>query len=164
MERRGEGQEVWLELDLVRGTPPHTKAVLEATSKPAFLEHALDQSNRNVDALTPAPVHRYLMQRWTSILHQTISTTGRVRGRLGVIDVWIKVQVSRKPCFHTGWAVPLDNGNTTDEAQWIWLALTTQQLGINSHLRLYSCPLLSTLWHTWHWQFSIAICLNVKLF
>lgn len=66
---------------------------------------------------TAGPVS-YLMRRRTSILHQTISTTAGVRGRRGVIDVWIKVQVSRKPCFHSGPAIPVDNEGKTNETQW----------------------------------------------
>lgn len=58
------------------------------------------------------------MQRWTSILHQTISTTRGVRDQPGVIDVWIKLQVSRKPCFHTG--LNVNNESTTNETQQHW--------------------------------------------
>lgn len=60
----------------------------------------------------------YLMQCWTSILHQTISTTRGVRDQPGVIDVWIKLQVSRKPCFHTG--PDMNNESTTNETQQHW--------------------------------------------
>lgn len=58
------------------------------------------------------------MQRWTSILHQTISTTKGVRDQPRVVDVWIKLQVSRKPCFHTGPA--MNNESTTNETEQHW--------------------------------------------
>lgn len=49
-----------------------------------FPQNAVDQSNRTLHC------HRlvsYLIQCWTSVLHQTISMTREVRDQPGVIDV-----------------------------------------------------------------------------
>lgn len=112
-----------------------------------LLQHAKRKSCQNSGSSSRThgrSIHRecstagttHLIQCETSIQHQTISTTRGVRGRLGVIDVWIKMHVSSKPCFHNG---PNMNNESTTNDNSEGPTVTGQQLvRLNSPLCFYS--------------------------
>lgn len=108
---------------LTMAVPVNTLAFQQQIAGMSVWTSTTSQNSGSTSRTHSRSIHRercaagtsHLIQCETSIQNQTISTTRGVRGRPGVIDVWIKMHVSSKPCFHNG--PDMNNESTTNETQ-----------------------------------------------